>query len=323
MVSAEEWKKYGATPIDTSATHVLVEDLTRASEEIGASALDVTPALAAAEPGAFLNHDLHMSARGHQALATALAAKIAEPPPLPLPTGERPPDRHRPPYPGGWDFLETEPAFEGDKPEICRIGRLAEWIRVFCYDFRADLPAGSAVHLLRGGRGEGMTFSTERSLLLMAPLLPGDTLSAEFRIGRTVQRLDVRQKTGTPDPMFTFHDPVAVEAAHAELRPRDEARRALEAKLFHCFYADPKKIRDRFEYRYIQVAADLDCDATYPNDCAHLIECARGDPAFPPDCPPGQANAGTTNRCHVLCGPGRPCPDGQSCNPWPGTHICE
>ncbi len=279
MVSAEEWKKYGATPVDLGATRVLVDDLTRASEEIGVSALDATAALAGAEPGAFLNHDLHMSSRGHQALATALAAKLAEPPPPPLPTGEHPPDRHRPPDPNSWSYLEGEPPFEGDKPEACRIGRLAEWIRVFCY--RDNLPAGSTVRLLRGGRGDGMTFSTDHSQLLLAPLLPGDSLTAELRIGRMVQRLDVRQEAGTPDPMFTFRDPVALEAAHAEPSPRDQARRTLEAKLLRCMYPDPKKRRDPYEYGYVQVTADLDCEATYGDDCLRGFQCARGDPAFP------------------------------------------
>ena len=65
-----------------------------------------------------------------------------------------------------------------------------------------------------------MTFSTDHSQLLLAPLLPGDSLTAEFRIGRMVQRLDVRQEAGTPDPMFTFRDPVALEAAHVRAEPR-------------------------------------------------------------------------------------------------------
>jgi len=44
-----------------------------------AEALDATPALAAAEPGAFLDGDIHLTPRGHRALAEALAAKPREP----------------------------------------------------------------------------------------------------------------------------------------------------------------------------------------------------------------------------------------------------
>jgi lysophospholipase L1-like esterase len=78
QVSAEEWKKYGAEPIDMEPTKILVRDLLEAAEAVGAKALDATPALAAAEPGAFLDKDIHMTAKGHRALAEALVPVIRE-----------------------------------------------------------------------------------------------------------------------------------------------------------------------------------------------------------------------------------------------------
>jgi hypothetical protein len=80
MVSPAEWAKYGAArPVDMSGTHVLVDDVVASAEALGAAGLDATPALAAAEPGAFLDGDIHMTPRGHRALAEAIAGKLREP----------------------------------------------------------------------------------------------------------------------------------------------------------------------------------------------------------------------------------------------------
>jgi hypothetical protein len=79
MVSSAEWAKYGAArPIDMAPTRILVEDLVASAEALGAEALDATPALAAAEPGAFLDGDIHMTPKGHRALAAAIAAKLRQ-----------------------------------------------------------------------------------------------------------------------------------------------------------------------------------------------------------------------------------------------------
>lgn len=81
QVSTEEWKKYGEEVLDLAPAKVLVDDIVHAAEDNGVSVLDATKALAAAEPSAFLKADLHMSAKGHQALADAIAAKLGEPTP--------------------------------------------------------------------------------------------------------------------------------------------------------------------------------------------------------------------------------------------------
>lgn len=77
QVSPGEWKKYGATdPIEMAPTKILIDDLVTSVEAIGALGLDATPALAQAEPGAFLGGDNHLSPRGHRALAEAIAGKL-------------------------------------------------------------------------------------------------------------------------------------------------------------------------------------------------------------------------------------------------------
>lgn len=81
QVSKEEWAKYGPSveaPLDMEPSKILIRDLIEAAESIGALALDATPALEAAEPGAFLNADIHMTPKGHRALAAALAEKLIE-----------------------------------------------------------------------------------------------------------------------------------------------------------------------------------------------------------------------------------------------------
>jgi hypothetical protein len=80
MVSPAEWAKYGgASPRDMAPTRILIEDLVASAEALGAEVLDATPALAAAEPEAFLDGDIHMTPKGHRALAEALAVKLREP----------------------------------------------------------------------------------------------------------------------------------------------------------------------------------------------------------------------------------------------------
>lgn len=77
QVSSEEWAKYGVEDgPDMRPTRALLEDLVLDAEALGIAAIDVTPALAAAEPGAFLDGDIHMTAKGHAALAEALAKAL-------------------------------------------------------------------------------------------------------------------------------------------------------------------------------------------------------------------------------------------------------
>lgn len=101
QVSSTEWAKYGGEPLDMSDSRVLLDDVVYDAERLGVRALDATPALAGAEPGAFLDGDIHMTPRGHAALAQALAAKLAEPPPLLAPDVGFPPRSHHTPRTAG------------------------------------------------------------------------------------------------------------------------------------------------------------------------------------------------------------------------------
>jgi hypothetical protein len=80
QVSPDEWKKYGETFYDMEPARILTDDILNASKALGVTAIDSTKALRDAEPGAFLNADLHMSPKGHAAIAKLLTEKMDAPP---------------------------------------------------------------------------------------------------------------------------------------------------------------------------------------------------------------------------------------------------
>jgi len=101
QVDRGEWAKYGVTEApDMSESLVLLDDLIAEAQDLGLRALDATAALRAAQPGAFLDHDIHMTAKGHAALAGALVETLVAPvsPPLQGP---------RPGLPRGRSFVPT------------------------------------------------------------------------------------------------------------------------------------------------------------------------------------------------------------------------
>lgn len=86
QVSADEWAKYGVDDgPDMTATLVLIEDAMASAALLGIATFDATGTLRAAEPGAFLDADIHMTPKGHAALASGIADALvmAEPEPEP------------------------------------------------------------------------------------------------------------------------------------------------------------------------------------------------------------------------------------------------
>lgn len=302
MVSDKEWAKYDAKPQDMSSAAVLVDDLTRASEELGVSALDATVALAVAEPGAFLNRDLHMTAKGHEAVARALAATLAQSPPS-FPTGALPEGHTR----LRDAFFERTRVVGADKAG-CTATEAEEWLRIYCYVGRKSQAVPRGIKVIEGGRAETMTFTMPRGMLFLAPR-GKDKLIADFAWSDRVQRLELDSTRGLvfrPGRPPTADDP--------------SGPTPLETKLFACL----KKTKQMDDPGWkLMIGAEPDCERTYGDDCERLVECAKGDPASPPDCDRGSVNAGVLGRCHALCGPGRPpCAHG-ACADWPGAQICE
>lgn len=73
QVDAAEWKKYRSAPEDMRASEVLLEDFVTDARALGLTAVNLLPVLRAAEPGAFLPDDYHLSPQGHRAVAQALS----------------------------------------------------------------------------------------------------------------------------------------------------------------------------------------------------------------------------------------------------------
>ncbi len=93
QVSQDEWTKYGVEDgPDMFDTLILLDDLGASARHLGVASLDATQTLRAAEPGAFLQGDIHMTAKGHRALGDAIAEalEVQDLDPLPTPQARQP-----------------------------------------------------------------------------------------------------------------------------------------------------------------------------------------------------------------------------------------
>lgn len=180
MVSAEEWKKYaGAKPIDLAPTVALREGLVRRAEALGVEGVDPTEALAAAEPGAFLKGDLHLTPKGHAALATFLAGVVKEGKKktlLALPDG-----RSWPPTADEWN-ASPECTVKGSSAAGCVTKLVREWLSVDCENETKPL---SGIALTSGGHGD-THISGQRMII---PILEGDATRARFDWAKTYREL--------------------------------------------------------------------------------------------------------------------------------------
>lgn len=204
MVSATEWKKYGAKEIDMSATRVLTEDLVARAERIGAIGVDPTAALAAAEPGAFLDGDLHMTPKGHAALAKAIVEAMNRPAKpksaLTLPEG-----RSWPPTEDEWRRV-GECTVKGSSAAGCETKLVREWLRVVCRDHDEEWPDGyerlEGVLLINGGHGDARIFRLEHGVALVIPIVKGDDAKARFVWQRNLQQLNMKFPSDAAAPVM-------------------------------------------------------------------------------------------------------------------------
>lgn len=72
LVSSGEWAKYGKDVVDMTGTEFLLDAARATAIRLGAKGVDPLPALRAAEPGAFLYGDIHLSPKGQAVLAQAI-----------------------------------------------------------------------------------------------------------------------------------------------------------------------------------------------------------------------------------------------------------
>jgi hypothetical protein len=310
QVSAAEWAKYGEPPLDMAPADVLVADVLDDALALGATPVDVMGALRAAEPGAFLDGDIHLTPRGQRALAARLAAALAAPPPLPRPRKGTPAGRSRPPGPHAWE-REREANVRGSTAAECETHLLREWLRVDCKKRKASSPAPLGARVIEGGHGEASVTAGPDELTLLAPIVEGDRFVAELSWANRTQRLVAVFPRGARFPEATFQAPDGDKAPRPQPPPLD-----LEP-LCGCLKAHDAALTCPGQV----LAPSADCARTYAGACDKIIACSEGDPEAPPACPEGSASAGMTPRCYPLCGPEAPCAAG-TCTEWQGGRLC-
>jgi hypothetical protein len=309
MISKDEWAKYGAEPVDMSPGDLLIADVMEAALAVGATPIDPTEALRAAEPGAFLYGDIHMTPKGHRALAEHIAKEMSAPPPLPKPKKGMPPGRTRPPPPAAWNNVR-EVNVRGSTAAQCETHMIEEWLRVVCKMNTPAAPRPLGIQVVEGGRGEAFVTGGDEKTVLLVPVLEGDRFAADFSWSDRTQRLSVEWPSGAKFPTMIFQKPS--KSAPSETPPP----LALEP---FCGCVKAKSPDLSCLGRVLSPSPD--CARSYEGACDKLLACAEGDPDVYPTCPKGQANAGTTGRCFTLCGDDRPCPQGV-CTEWQGGRVC-
>ncbi|HEX4418529.1 MAG TPA: hypothetical protein VH165_11545 [Kofleriaceae bacterium] len=280
QVSPAEWAKYGATPIDMAPAAALTGELIERCHALGVSALDATAVLAAAEPGAFLDHDIHMTPNGHAAVAAALARTLAEPPPA------RPATARSPiPLPEVWRQA-PEVAARGMREAGCEAKQIREWLRVQCARTRRARPID--VELTRDDGHEAIALVLPVELSLLVPVAAGHELAATLTWSDQTRVLHVGWPVGASQPTVAFDPPIARVAPGNPVVPT--FRSATERALCNCwrvvFGAERTVERDQtLACPGAYGAPDPACVQRYDQSdatCPALLACTRRDPASPP-----------------------------------------
>lgn len=295
-VSADEWKKYGAAPRDMSGAMALHDEIVALGAELGLSTLDATAALRAAEPGAFLNHDIHMTPRGHAAVAAALAQTLAAPPPAP------PVELSPMPVPSQWNAV-GEIVVAGSTAARCETKRLREWMRILCLprEYGDVSSAPLEVKLVRNQARQALALVMPTSTALTLALAPGDELEAELTWKHAVRRFTVRWAAEDQAPKAAF----AVVREDKE-PPRQYGRRDFDSDAARttCKCWDEVYPSQGAACPGIYGRAEPGC-MIYSGDCPRLVACALLDPASPPS-PPDPASPPSAARAPDQPGAPRP-----------------
>jgi len=303
QVSPAEWAKYGKPVVDMAPTKVLLDELVAASAASGISALDASAALAAAEPGAFLDKDIHMTPKGHAAVAAALARVIAAPAPVVAAA------RTLVPVPEVWREA-PEVIVTGSTAAGCETKRVHEWLRVLCgriargtaptpedsYAQRIVIDDPTAVAIEHDDTGEAMVLAIPHQTSLVAPVVRGREVVVQFTWSDHTRRLRVTWPSGMPTPTFAFDAPVKIAGKQPTLDPYEYGEHTqvfaspVERAICRCWSSTfqlphyrPYEGKDEiFVCSGAYGSADAGCTTTYASDCPRMLECIRHDPASPP-----------------------------------------
>ncbi|MFT3767346.1 MAG: hypothetical protein QM820_17745 [Minicystis sp.] len=308
MAVPAAWKKYGGKTVDLAPVATLMTDLVETAKSLGASALDATPALAAAGEDAFLPHEFHLSSKGHRAFAEAIAKAIEAPPPPPRPRG-LPLGRSPLPLPVDWEIRETQ--VRGSDAANCTTKKVREWFSIRCHPRPHADPKTNPVSVVvvKGGGGDAITLARGGEVTLIAPVIEGEELLADFYWGDHKQRLSITWKQGD----------VVAEAAFDKKEPASAPPATVDPPaLCACFQERLKKTSCT---DHLGDASEA-CATSYAGDCASMLACAAGDAARPPVCPEGSASTGALGRCRKLCASDADCGGSGACAAYQGARVC-
>ncbi|HEX6765112.1 MAG TPA: hypothetical protein VF103_06530, partial [Polyangiaceae bacterium] len=297
--------------LDLAPLEVFHRDILGVASDLGVRALDATGALRAAEPGAFLDRDLHMTPKGHLAVAKALAKTLAEPAPL----------RYDAKLPLGRSWLPTDEEFDqqkeltvrGSSAAHCATNKVREWLRVRCTRAAPTRPKPTGARILRGGHGDALVSLDDDVLTLLVPILPGDTLEAElFWTGESRKLL--LEWPEKELPIWRDAEHLSKPTSTSEAPP---AMPEVAATLCAC----DRKRTGKSSCDALTASPEPACAKTFGTDCEKLLACATGSQLERPSCAPGEVNAGALGRCRPLCD-AKPCAAG-TCVAEHGVKVCE
>lgn len=331
MVSNDEWKKYGREPLDMTATRVLIDEVLHDADAVGAIGVDVTAALRAAEPGAFLDRDLHMTAKGHDAVAAALVPALDALPTLKPPRAGLPAGRSYVPSDAEWANV-TEVGVTGSSAAGCETKQVREWLKVACLKKTGRTPTG--VEVLRGGEGDAHALYAERSAVLLAPVLRGKHVDVRFFWAEQTQDLSIDWPATADAPKIAFGTSTpATKEKHPSLSVDERNALCWLTPSYRCSIDGAcDTAEERMYCDTMYGALDDGCAATCkgaktgfadPYSASSCFKrCLQAQPEVLPVCAANEAHAFATQRCRPICDADRPCAANEVCLPWQDGGAC-
>jgi hypothetical protein len=318
QVSPDEWAKYGQAPMDLAPSRILFDDLIDTAADVGAETIDLTPALRAAEPGAFLKGDLHMTPKGHEAMARALAAVLSAPPTSrpAVPQAGRPLGR-TPPTSLALVQTRSEVLVPGSTAAGCETYIVDEWLTLRCHHEGIDKSPPLGVKVRSAPLNEAVIYLDKNhrrpqdpsAVVVQVPVMRGVVTKVDFRWAKRSRRLDtVWDGSKVTTSFHSLPDDQASDIPDM-VAPRPEACKVL---------ADAGEKRPCDELLFFD---NPDCFTTYKEDRPSLAACLVGNRSTPPSCPRGMAPVGVFQRCLPLCGKDTPCKTG-ACTAYEGGEVC-
>lgn len=291
QVSESEWAKYGATPLPMDESVALNREVARDAAALGVRVVDPTFALRAAQPGAFLDGDLHLSAKGQAALGAEIAKAIQAPAPVKWPGSGLPAGRSRVPLSEEWDHA-ADVRLAGASNSGCSAARVREWLRVRCTS------TIYALGVVKAPEETWTRLDPPGLTTIQFPELPGREVVIELLGANSGHRLQFADRAGRLTTIATVAPP--------------EARMDQEEEGFNAL--GPECPSPGWDW-----IGDL--GAGCEGGCADVLACADGRRTVLPVCAIGEANAGASGHCFALCDAAHPCATGQ-CTPWQGSAVC-